>query len=403
MKNNHLAARVRGIKSSATVEIASMAIQLKERGQKLIDLSVGESDLNSFEAVKSAAKNALDHNNTRYTANNGLLELREKICRKLKSENNLNYTPDSILVSSGAKHSLFNILLTLIDHGDEVLIPSPYWPSYPEIVKMAGGVPIFIETKEENGFHLQAADLEKAITEKTKLFLFCNPVNPTGAVHTKNELKNISKALLKYPLFVVTDEIYEKLIFDPIHFHSLAEFLSPISDKVIVINGMSKSYLMTGFRIGYAAGAKKIISNAAKIQSHSTSAASTISQYAAIEALNLPHGSIVHMIDVFRERRDRLYSQLAAIEGLRCVKGQGAFYLFPNISRLFGAEYHRQKILNSKDAAAFLLKEANVVVVPGAGFGADNHIRISYTKPLETLIEATENINKAICKLAILP
>ena len=391
-----IAERIKNMRASQTVTIAAKAIALKEAGKDIIDFSVGEPDFPTPEHIKQAAMEAINANHTKYTANNGLVALRKAICSKLETENNVLYQPDDILVSNGAKHALFNVLLSVIQPGDAVLIPAPYWPSYPEIVKLAGGIPVFIETDEASGFHLSAKQLEKAVTPACKALLFCNPVNPTGAAYSKSQLEALAEVALKHNLLVISDEIYEKLIYDQLGFVSFASLHPKLKERTVVINGFSKAFAMTGWRVGYAAGPSAIIKAAGKVQSHSTSAASTISQYAAIAALQGPQEEIKTMVNAFRQRRDVLNRGLQAIKGITCVKGQGAFYAFPNISSFLGKRIKRRTIRNSAEFAEFLLDESGVVVVPGSGFGSDAHIRISYAAALPRIKEGLRRIGNAL-------
>ncbi len=393
-----LTTRIKNIKPSATVSIAAKAIALKETGKDIIDFSVGEPDFPTPEHIKQAAVEAIAANHTKYTANNGLLPLREAICAKLQNENNLEYHPHDILVSNGAKQALFNVLLSVVQPGDEVVIPTPYWPSYPEIVKLAGGTPVLVETDESAGFHLRAEQLEAAITPATKVFLFCNPVNPTGAAYSKEQLDALADVVLKHNILVVSDEIYEKLLYDQLHFVSFAALHAKLKERTVIINGLSKAYAMTGWRIGYAAGPQAIIEAAGKVQSHSTSAASTISQYAAIAALQGPQEELETMRLTFQKRRNAIFAGLQSIPGIRCAKPQGAFYAFPNISHFIADSEHFPQIRNSVDFANFLLDEAGIVAVPGAGFGNDAHIRISFSTTLDQILKGIQSLQTLLKK-----
>ena len=393
-----LSQRIKNIKSSPTVKMAAQAIALKESGQDIIDFSVGEPDFPTPQHIKQAAIEALEQDYTKYTANAGLLELRQAVCAKLQRENNLHYSPEQILISSGAKHALFNIMLSVIEKGDEVIIPVPYWGSYPEIVRLADGIPVIAETHEADGFHLPAEELQQKITPKTRAFVLCNPVNPTGAAYSQAQLLELAAVLEDRDIFIITDEIYEKLLFDKMEFHSFAEILPSAKERIVIINGLSKAFAMTGWRIGYAAGPQKIIEAASKLQSHSTSAASTISQYAAIAALNGPQTEMEQMVAEFQRRRDFIVKELNMIPGLSCNPPQGAFYVFLNISFFLGKKYKGTVLNNSTDFANFLLKEAGTVVVPGSGFGADDFIRISYSVSMQTLTEGLRRIASSLKK-----
>lgn len=384
--------RIKKIKPSPTVEMAAKAIALKEAGRDIIDLSVGEPDFPTPEHIKQAAQTAMAQNFTRYTANSGLLELRQAVASKLHRENELTYSAEQILISSGAKHALFNVLMSIVREGDEVIIPAPYWGSYPEIVRLAGGRPVFVQTPQENGFHIIPEQLEQAITSKTRAFLFCNPVNPTGTAYSQDQLSGLAHVLDKRGILIIADEIYEKLLYDGQVFTSFAAVSKDLKQNTILINGLSKAYAMTGWRVGYAAGPDEIISAAAKIQSHSTSGASTLSQYAAIAALNGPQEIIYEMLTEFECRRNFFIDRLQQISGLVCNMPQGAFYVFPRVSSYFGKQIKGHSINSSTDFANFLLEEAGVVVVPGAGFGAETFIRISYSTSLENLEKGADRI-----------
>jgi len=391
--------RVKNIRNSPTVEMAAKAIALKEAGEEIFDLSVGEPDFPTPEHIKEAAHQAMVSDLTRYTTNNGLNELREAVAAKLLRENRLNYRPDQILISAGAKHALFNVLMSVIRNGDEVIIPAPYWGSYPEIVRLAGGRPVFVATEQKNGFHITPEQLQNALSPKTRAIVFCNPVNPTGAAYDKEQLNALAQILDKQGTLIIADEIYEKLLYDDQKFTSFAALGKNINQNTILINGLSKAYAMTGWRVGYAAGPVEVISAAAKIQSHSTSAASTISQYAAIAALNGPQVEISKMVMEFQKRRDYFVSHLQDIPGIASNKPQGAFYIFPNISSFFGMMYEGVVINNSIDFANYLLDEAKVVVVPGSGFGADQFIRISYSTSMDKIEQSLIKIKTTLAKL----
>lgn len=391
--------RVKNIKASPTVEMAAKAIALKEAGADIIDFSVGEPDFPTADHIKQAAVQAMANNNTRYTANSGLRELREAVALKLSRENNLSYQTDQILISAGAKHALFNVLMSVIRERDEVIIPAPYWGSYPEIVRLAGGRPVFITSRQENDFRLTPENLQKAVTARTRALLFCNPVNPTGTAYNREQLIALASILDKRGIIVIADEIYEKLLYDGQNFTSFAALDENIQKNTILINGLSKAYAMTGWRIGYAAGPAEVISAAAKIQSHSTSAASTISQHAAVAALNGPQDEITQMVREFQKRRDYFLSELEKISGIIANKPQGAFYIFPDISSFFGKGHNNKHIRNSGNVANYLLDEAKVVVVPGSGFGADGFIRISYSTSIEKIKKGMTRLKSALANL----
>lgn len=393
-----LADRVKDIAVSQTMMIYSEAKKLKSQGIDIIDLSVGESDFHTPSNIKESGKNAIDQNKTKYTLNQGTTELRAAIASKLKRDNNLDYTIDEIIVSNGAKQSIYNSILATINPGDEVIVPAPYWVSYPSMIQLAGGKMIVIETEESNGFKISAAQLASAITPKTKMLILCNPSNPTGALYSKTELENLAEIIKQNNLYVLADEIYEKLVYEQNSFISFASLSDEIKNKTILINGISKSYAMTGWRIGYAAAPENIISAINKIQSHTTSSASSISQYAAIEAVSGPQYVISEMLDEFRKRRDYLYEELISIERITCQKPDGAFYLFPNISKYFQKHSDEMQINNSFDLSMFLLNEAHVAVVPGIAFGKEGYVRLSYSTSMENLKEAVKRLRKAFTK-----
>jgi aspartate/methionine/tyrosine aminotransferase len=310
-------------------------------------------------------------------------------------DNNLNYSANAITVSSGAKQSLFNAIMALVNPGDEVIFISPYWVSYPEMVSLAEGKSVIIESKTEDGFRISGRQLEDAITDKTKLIILCNPSNPTGAAYNKDELEELAAVIVKHDLFVLSDEIYEKLVYDDFKFYSFAQIKPEIKERVIVVNGLSKAYSMTGWRIGYAAGNEKIIAAMNKIQSHTTSHASSISQEAAVEALNGSQIMLEKMLVELIERRNYLYNELISIKGIKCYKSEGAFFLFPEITSLYNKQF---EIESSLDLAMYLLKEARIAVVPGNAFGAEGYIRISYATSMDNLKETIYRLKKALKK-----
>jgi aspartate aminotransferase len=394
-----IAERIMRIEVSPTMAVAAKAQKLLREGIDVVDLSVGEPDFPTPENVKEAAIEALKKDFTKYTVNVGMPELREAIARKLKNDNGLDYSPEEIIVSNGAKQSLYNAVLTLVNPGDEVIIPSPYWVSYPNMVKLAEGKVKFLEAKEENGFKITASDLESAITKKTKLFVLCNPVNPTGAKYSRKELEEIAEVVISRNIYVLSDEIYEKLSYGSAGHTSFPSLKKELKEITVLINGVSKAYSMTGWRLGYAASVTDIIKGMAKIQSHSTSNASSISQYAAIAALTDSQDAVERMRREFEKRRDLLHSKINSIRGLSAVLPEGAFYLFVNIKELFGKKYAGKEIVNSLDFSLYLLNEARVAVVPGSAFGTEGYIRISYAASVEMLEKGVERIRAAVEKL----
>ncbi len=391
--------RVNKIGVSPTMRIAAQAKEMLANGEDLIDLSVGEPDFPTPQNVKDAAKRAIDNNETKYTVNQGRYDLREAIAKKLKNENGLDYSPNEIIVSTGAKQSLYNAVQSLVHDGDEVIFTSPYYVSYPEMVTLAHGKSVVIPTTEETDFNMTPDQLLNAITPSTKLLIMSYPTNPTGACYNKKELEAIAAIVKEKKLFVLSDEIYENLIYDNNKFVSFAALDEEIKRRTIVVNGFSKSYAMTGWRIGYAAGQEEFIKAMNKIQSHSTSNASSISQAAALEALNGPQDFIPTMRNEFERRRNFVYEQLCSIKGIKCFKPKGAFYLFPNVESYFGKSTSVFRIEHSFDLAMYLLHEAKVATVPGSGFGAEGHLRLSYSTSMENLEEGLKRIKEALEKL----
>ncbi len=395
----NLSKRVNKISISPTIKITQQAIEMKARGENLIDLSVGEPDFSTPKNIKDAAIKSIENNFTKYTINSGIYELRKAISEKLRKENKLEYKPEEIIVSSGAKQSIFNAIMSIVEDDDEVIIPSPYYVSYPHIVALSNGKSVFIQTNEQTDFKITPEQLKNAVTEKTKLLILCNPSNPTGSLYSRKDFEKLVPILEEGDFYILSDEIYEKLIYDNHEFISIASLSEKIKQKTITINGHSKSYSMTGWRIGYAVGPLEIINAMSKIQSHSTSNASSISQKAALEALTGPQNFIEYSRKEFEKRRNLLYDALVSIKGIKCYKPNGAFYLFPNISCFFGKKTETGVIQTSFDFALYLLHSEKVVVVPGSAFGAEGYIRLSYSTSQENLIEGSRRIKNAIAKL----
>jgi len=394
-----LSNRIKKINVSPTMKIAQMAIELKSKGESILDLSIGEPDFPTPQNIKDAAIKAINENFTKYTINSGTIELRKAIAIKYNRENGLKYSPSEIIVSNGAKQSIYNAIQAVVNDGDEVIIPSPYYASYPEMVLLAGGYPKFIMTNEETNFKISSQQLRNSITEKTKLLILCSPCNPTGTVYTEEELKELITVIEKEKFFILSDEIYEKIIFDNCKTKSIAALNQEIKERTITINGVSKSYSMTGWRIGYAAASEKIIHAMNKLQSHSTSNASSISQAAALEAITGQQESIINSRKEFEIRRNKFYDKISSIQGIKCFKPHGAFYLFPNTFSFVGKRYNSYAILNSASLAEFILREAKVVVVPGSAFGAEGYIRMSFAASIENLELASNRISDALMKL----
>ena len=396
-----LSDRILQMAASETLAMTQAARDLKAQGKDVISLSIGEPDFNTPESIKEAAKKAIDDNFSHYPPVPGYADLKEAVCKKFKRDNNLDFTPDQIIVSTGAKQSIYQVVQCLVNPGDEVVIPTPYWVSYREIVKVAGGECVYVKTAIENDFKVTAEQLEKAITPKTKLIMFSSPSNPTGMLYTKEELRKIADMLQKHPqVYVMADEIYEHINFVGKH-ESLAQF-PEIKERVITINGVAKGYAMTGWRIGFIAAPLFIAKACNKLQGQITSATCSIAQKATVRAMELDPATdkdIIWMREQFKERRDLVYKLLCEIPGLKVRLPQGAFYFFPEVSSYFGKSYGEYHIQNSTDLCMYLLHEANVATVMGSAFGDDNCIRLSYATSKETLIEAIRRIKEALAKL----
>ncbi len=394
-----IAERVKDIGASPTMMVAAEAKKLKSEGVDVIDLSMGEPDFDTPNNIKDAGKRAIDENHTRYTLNPGTNELRIAIAAKLKRDNHLDYKINEIIVSSGAKQSVYNSILATINPGDEVIVPNPYWVSYPAMISLAQGKMVVIDTDESNGFKVLPEQLKEAISPKTKMLILCNPSNPTGSAYTRKELESIAEIVLANNFFVLSDEIYEKMVYGDFNFVSFPAIDPALKDKTILVNGISKAYAMTGWRIGYTAANEKVISAMNKIQSHSTSHPSSVSQVAAIEAVAGPQYVIHEMLESFRNRREFFYDAITSIEGITCYKPEGAFYLFPNISHYFNKKTEVLMVENSFDLAMHLLYEAHIAVVPGSAFGKEGYLRMSYATSIDHLKESIIRIRKALALL----
>ncbi|MCX5897100.1 MAG: pyridoxal phosphate-dependent aminotransferase [Proteobacteria bacterium] len=391
-----LARRVKEIKPSPTLAVDAKAKALLAQGIDVVGFGAGEPDFDTPDNIKEAAIKAIKSGFTKYTPAGGTEELKKAVCQKFKQDNNLDYTPPEILISCGAKHSLYNICQALFEEGDEVLIPAPYWVSYPDMVMLAGGTPVIIKTTEKTGFRMTAQDLEKAITPKTKALILNSPSNPTGASYSKEDLTAIARVVLKKGITVISDEIYEKLIYDGFQFSSIASCDPALKPQTLVVNGVSKSYSMTGWRIGYAAGPKDVISAMTNIQSQSTSNPTSIAQKASLEALNGPQDFIPMMVKEFDRRRTYMVDRLNAMPGVSCFKPSGAFYAFPNVSGVYGRKAGSLAITDSSTFTQYLLESVNVAVVPGVAFGADENIRLSYATSFANIEKGLDRIQKAI-------
>jgi aspartate aminotransferase len=391
-----LASRISTIKPSPTLAITAKANALKAEGRDVISFGAGEPDFDTPDHIKMAAVKALEEGFTKYTPVDGIVELKDAIISKLLRDNQLVYNRSEIVVSCGAKHTLYNLTQVLFEDGDEVIIPSPYWVSYLDMVLLTGARPVILKTGEAQGFKILPDQLKAAITRNTKAIIMNSPSNPTGAVYTARELAALAEVVSGKEMLVISDDIYEKIIYDDRQFTNIASLSKELRDRTVVVNGVSKTYSMTGWRIGYAAGPEEIIKAVTKLQSQNTSNPTSISQWAAVEALNGNQESVPVMVEEFRRRRDVIVEKLNAIPGVTCALPDGAFYVFPDVSSLFGRSYGGQALSNSSDFAAYLLDRANVAVIPGVDFGHDNHIRLSYATSLENIEEGLKRINSAV-------
>ncbi len=393
-----LSKKVDKIEESQTIAITSLAKKLRAEGKNIITLSAGEPDFPTPEHVKLAAIKAIQENFTKYTQNEGTPELREAIATKLHNDNHIDVKASNILVSNGGKHSIFNALQAICNPGDEVIVPAPYWVSFPEMVKLADATPVIFKAREENGFTFDANDLRPLLSSKTKAIILNSPNNPSGGVLSEEHLRGIARLAVENDFYIISDEIYEKVIYDG-NVHFSIGSLDDVHDRVITANGVSKAYSMTGWRIGFIAANEEIISRAAKVQSQMTSNASSISQAAALEAIRGDQSEVEKMRVAFQRRRDILVDKLSRIGGVSLKKPGGAFYLFPSIKNLLGRRYEGKVIRNSIDVSRFLLEKAQVAVVPGIAFGSDEHVRISYAYAEKDLVEAAGRIASAISAL----
>jgi aspartate aminotransferase len=388
--------RSKRIKPSPTLAVDAKAKALKSQGLDIVNFGVGEPDFDTPEHIKEAAIKAMRDGFTKYTPVGGIDELKDAVIEKFKRDNNLDYTREEIIVSCGAKHSLYNVAQALYNEGDEIIIPVPYWVSYPDQVLLNDATPVYAETYEEDNFRLRPEALEEKITKKTKALILNSPSNPTGSTYDKKTLERIAEVALRHNIFIISDEIYEKLIYDDTEHISIASLSREIKEKTVVINGLSKSHAMTGWRIGYAAGPKDLIKIMTNIQSQSTSNPTSISQKAAVVALNGPQDFIEIMRREFDKRRNYLVEQLNTIPGIRCQRPTGAFYAFPNVGSLYGRRFNGKEINSSLDLAMYLLEDAHVALVHGDAFGDDNFIRISYATSMENIRKGFERIKKAL-------
>lgn len=395
----NLSKKAGNISPSITLSITAKANELKAQGVDVVSFGAGEPDFNTPQNIINAAIKAMQDGKTKYTPAGGILELKKTICKKFKEDNGLDYTTDQITISTGAKQCLANVFMAILNPGDEILIPIPYWVSYPELVKLADGVPVFVETLKENNYKYTIEDLEKAVSDKTKAVLINSPNNPTGTIYNREELIEIAEFAKKHDLLIISDEIYEKLIYDGEKHISIASLSEDAFERTVVINGVSKTYAMTGWRLGYMAASKEITKLMTSIQSHMTSNVNTIAQYAAIEALNGPIEDLNTMVKEFERRRNFMVDRLGKIDGVSIIKPSGAFYIMVNISSYFNTTFKEEEIKNSLDFSRVLLDEEKVAVIPGAGFGLDEYIRLSYATSMDIIETGIDRIAMFINKI----
>ena len=387
------------VKPSVTLALAAKAQAMRAQGVDLVNFTAGEPDFDTPQRIKDAAVQALKKGMTKYTDVRGIEPLREAVAKKYLKEFALQYSKDEVLVSCGGKHALYNIFQATIDPGDEVIIPSPYWVSYSDMVLLAGGVPKLIPATEANGFRITPKELKGAMTSRTRAFVFNSPSNPTGAAYGFEEIQGLCRILEQHNCLILSDDIYEKIVYDGFRFHSIVSVSPSLRERTIIFNSLSKTYAMTGWRIGYALGPAAVISAAAKIQSQSTSNPTSFAQVAAIEALAGPQDEVQQMVGEFQKRRDLIVKRLKGMPGISCFNPQGAFYVFPNVGSLLGKKAGEFKLASAGDFAEYLLQEARVLAVPGEDFGSTENIRISYATSLEEIEKGCDRIEAAIKKL----
>jgi len=399
---NFISDSLNRIKPSATMVITAKATQLKREGKKVIGLSSGEPDFDTPQHVKQAAIDAINNGYTKYTNIEGIPELRQSIVEKFKKDNDLNYDISNVIVGTGGKQILFNALMSSLNKDDEVIIPAPYWVSYPDMTLLAGGKPIFVNCSSETNFKLSGDALEKVITKNSKWLILNSPSNPTGSCYSISELEEIANIVRKYEnLYVMTDDIYEYIVYDNFKFYTLAQVAPDLKDRILTVNGVSKSYCMTGWRIGYAAGPSLLIKAMIKIQGQSTSNPSSISQYAALAGISGSKEFLDPCLNAFDERRHHVVDKLNSIDGISCILPEGAFYAYPNVSGLIGKKTQNGKALNNDaEIVEWLLESAEVAAVPGVAFGLEPYFRVSYATSLDILKEAMNRIEKAVLTLS---
>ena len=384
------------IEPSITLGITAKASAMMAQGIDVVILSVGEPDFGTPKHICDAAIEAIRSGFTRYTAESGIPELKKAVCDKFRRDNGLDYKPSQVMINCGAKHSVFLAVFALTAPGDEVIVPSPYWVSYPEMVKVAGGTPVIINATMDSGLKITAGQLRKAITPKTKLLILNTPSNPTGMVYTENELRELGEVISETGIHVISDEVYEKLVYDGERHVSIGSFSDDLYSRTVTINGVSKSYCMTGWRIGYAAGREEIIKAMSTVQGQETSNPCSISQKAALAALNGPEDFLADMIDAYDKRRRYMVERLNAMVGVRCVMPKGAFYVFPDVSGVYGKRFEGRVIDGSLVFCEYMLERQNIAIVPGIGFGADNHVRLSSATSMENIKKALDRFEAGL-------
>jgi len=391
-----LARRTFEVEESTTLAVAERAARLKASGVDVVSFAAGEPDFDTPEHIKKAAVDALAKGYTKYTPSSGIPALRAAVAAKFRRDQGLDFDPAQVLISCGAKHAIYNAIHAILDPGDEAVVVAPYWTSYPEMVKTADARPIIVPTTESSGFKLAARDLAAAVTPRTKILIHCSPGNPTGGVYTRAELEAIARVVVNRGLFVISDEVYEKLTYGATPHISIATLGPDIRERTIVVNSCSKTYSMTGWRIGYSAGPPDVMAAAAKMQSQATSNPTSIAQHAAVAALQGDHAFLAPMVEEYRRRRDAIVARLRAMPGVSVVEPEGAFYVFPKVSALYGRRFRDRPVQNSTDLADLLLDEAHIAVVPGAGFGNDAHLRISYATSPAKITEGMHRMEQVL-------
>jgi aspartate aminotransferase len=395
-----LSERTKDIKPSITLALAAKAAAMRAQGVGVINFAAGEPDFDTPDRIKEAAIQALKKGMTKYTEVRGIQPLREIIAEKYQRDEGLQYGTDEILVSCGGKHSLYNVFQAVLNDGDEVLIPAPYWVSYRDMALLAGAVPRMVETKRENGYRITANELQAALGPRVRIFILNTPNNPTGAAYSRDELEALSRVLEPHECFIISDDVYEKIVYDGFRFQNIVGINGKLRERTVIVNSLSKTYAMTGWRIGYALGPAPLISTAAKIQSQSTSNPTSFAQAAAVEALKGPQDEVGEMVREFQRRRNTIVERLNAMEGVECLNPEGAFYVFPRIGSLFGKKSKKTTIASASDLTDFLLEEAQVVLVPGEDFGSVDHVRFSYATSFEDIERGCDRIEAALKKLS---